>query len=119
MSAQNGNAEFNFRKMGYRDEAKMTALALKINHAMKKVDACEANEDIDVLIEDLVELERKTLHLMVKLISYLPEDYLILGTDESEIDYDDPENIMDVVNWGSMTQLGLDIAVARSNYKKK
>ena len=113
MSENNGNPRFNFRKMGYRDESQMSILALKIQHVSKQVDACSANGDIDILIEELEDLERKSLHLMVKLVSYLPDDYLIEGVDGLEIDYDDPEKILDVVNWGSMTQLGLDIAAAK------
>ena len=119
MSKKNGSPQFNFRKMGYRDESQMSRLTIKIAHMEKQIAACDANDDIDTLIDTVADLERQGLHLMIKIVEYLPEDYLLEGVDESEVDYNNPDSLLDVMRFGSMTLLGQDIAEARRNYKKK
>jgi len=119
MTNKNGAPEFNFRKMGYRDEAKMSALRIRMAHLDKRIQASKPTDDIDALIEELSAVEEESLQLMVRVVTYLPEDYVIEGVDPESINYDNPEKVIDAMRFASMNLLAQDLAFARDTYKKK
>ena len=126
MSKKNGTTraesdapQFNFRKMGYRDESKMARFSVQMAHLEKRIQACAANDDINSLLDELSELEEKSLTLMIAVVAYLPEDYLIEGVASEDVNYDDPSDVLDNMRFGSLDSLALDIAESRRDYKKK
>jgi hypothetical protein len=119
MTHKNGSAQFDFRKASYRDEAQMSILRVKMNHIEKRIAACDADGDIDALLEELKVIEEKVLTSMIKIVTYLPEDYIKEGVIEDDIDYSDPSAVIDVIRFGAMDRLGQDIGEARRTNKKK
>ena len=119
MSDKNGTPHFNFRKMGYRDESKISILSQKMGHIQKQISASKATDDITPLLDALGDAEEQGYGIMLGIVSYLPDDYLREGVIESDIDYSKPSEIMDVLRYGVIEQLAEDIAKAKQTNKKK
>ena len=119
MSSKNGTPQFNFRKMGYRFENKLSRLQAEIGHLHKQLDSLPPEQEPDALLDKIDAKTKEALEHMVPIVSYLPEAYLLEGISPDDVKYDDPENIIDSMCYGAFDRLSVDMAQARRDYVKK
>lgn len=119
MSKKNGTPQFNFRKMGYTYESKMTRIQSELQHLQKQLQNLPPEQEPTVILDQIDVKEREALASMLPIVTYLPEDYLIEGKTSDDINFDDVDSIFDAMCFGAMDRLALAMAQARRDYVKK
>jgi hypothetical protein len=119
MSKKNGKPLFNFRKMSFNQDIQLDRLRMHIMRQTKKLDNDLDDETFEALVDDIENKNRDVIRIISGVVEYLPDEYLIEGKTSDDVDFDDPDSIMNHACTGAFDRLTVDLAQAKQDYVKK